>query len=182
MVDGRRLEQTLTLRPDPRVHVSSEALQQQLDLASTVAGLLTRSSRTLLEAQSQQKQLQALEASGAAAQALKDFNTQLAGLLQTQTAEAPAEKTKGEGRVALSEVQAHLATLYTTVTAGAAAPTAAQVAAAGAAGQEVEKLEQQWQQLQATLPVLNQTLRRAGLATVRTDMAPPRDLNVADEE
>ena len=182
VVDGRRLEQTLTLRPDPRVHVSSEALQQQLDLASTVAGLLTRSSRTLLEAQSQQKQLQALEASGAAAQALKDFNTQLAGLLQTQTAEAPAEKTKGEGRVALSEVQAHLATLYTTVTAGAAAPTAAQVAAAGAAGQEVEKLEQQWQQLQATLPVLNQTLRRAGLATVRTDMAPPRDLNVADEE
>jgi photosystem II stability/assembly factor-like uncharacterized protein len=182
VVDGRRLEQTLTLRPDPRVHVSSEALQQQLDLASTVAGLLTRSSRTLLEAQSQQKQLQALEASGAAAQAIKDFNTQLAGLLQTQTAEAPAENTKGEGRVALSEVQAHLATLYTTVTAGAAAPTAAQVAAAGAAGQEVEKLEQQWQQLQATLPVLNQTLRRAGLATVRTDMAPPRDLNVADEE
>src|SRR6185312_1674212 len=53
VVDGRRLEQTLTLRPDPRVHVSTEALQQQLDLASTVAGLLTRSSKTLLEAQSQ---------------------------------------------------------------------------------------------------------------------------------
>jgi hypothetical protein len=29
---------------------------------------------------------------------------------------------------------------------------------------------------------LNQTLRRAGLAAVRTDMAPPRDLNVADED
>jgi photosystem II stability/assembly factor-like uncharacterized protein len=182
VVDGRRLEQTLTLRPDPRVHVSTEALQQQLDLASTVAGLLTRSSKTLLEAQSQQKQLQALEASGTAAQAIKDFSTQLAALLQTQTTEVPADKTKAEGDVVLVDVQAHLATLYTTVTAGAAAPTAAQAAAARAAGQDVEKLEQQWQQLQTGLPALNQTLRRAGLAAVRTDMAPPRDLNVADED
>jgi photosystem II stability/assembly factor-like uncharacterized protein len=182
VVDGRRLEQTLTLRPDPRVHVSTEALQQQLDLASTVAGLLTRSSKTLLEAQSQQKQLQALEASGTAAQAIKDFSTQLAALLQTQPTEVPADKTKAEGHVVLVDVQAHLATLYTTVTAGAAAPTAAQAAAARAAGQDVEKLEQQWQQLQTGLPALNQTLRRAGLAAVRTDMAPPRDLNVADED
>ncbi len=182
VVDGRRLEQTLTLRPDPRVHVSTEALQQQLDLASTVAGLLTRSSKTLLEAQSQQKQLQALQASGAAGQAIKDFNTQLSGLLQTKTAEVPEEKTKDEGHVVLADVQARVATLYATVTGGAAAPTAAQLAATRAAGQDVEKLEQQWQQLQAGLPALNQTLRRAGLATVRTDMAPPRDLNVADED
>jgi hypothetical protein len=182
VVDGRRLEQTLTLRPDPRVHVSTEALQQQLDLASTVAGLLTRSSKTLLEAQSQQKQLQALTASGAPGQAIKNFNEQLSGLLQTQTAEVPAEKTKEEGPVALSDLQSHLATLYTIVTGGAAAPTAAQVAATRAAGRDVEKLEQRWQQLQTGLPALNQTLRRAGLAIVRTDMAPPRDLNVADED
>jgi photosystem II stability/assembly factor-like uncharacterized protein len=182
LVDGRRLEQTLTLRPDPRVHVSTEALQQQLDLASTVAGLLTRSSKTLLEAQSQQKQLQALQASGAARQAVEDFNMRLSGLLQTQTAEVPEEKTKAEGHVVLTDVQAHLATLYTTVTSGAAAPTAAEIAATRAAGQDVEQLEQQWQQLQTGLPALNQTLRRAGLATVRTDMAPPRDLNVADED
>ncbi|HEY6927567.1 MAG TPA: hypothetical protein VI653_29090 [Steroidobacteraceae bacterium] len=182
MVDGRRLEQTLILRPDPRVHASTEALQQQLDLATTVAGLLTRSSKTLLAAQSQQKQLEALQASGAAAQAIKDFNTRLSGLLRTEATEVPAEKTKVEGQVVLADVQAHLATLYTTVTGGAAAPTQAQVAAARAAGQDVEKLEQQWQQLQTGLPALNQTLRRAGLTTVRTDMAPPRDLNAADED
>jgi len=82
----------------------------------------------------------------------------------------------------LAELQAHLAALYTTVTGGAAAPTAAQIAATRAAAQDVDKLEQQWQQLQTQLPILNQTLRRAGLATVRTDMAPPRDLNVADED
>jgi hypothetical protein len=181
-VDGRRLEQTLTLRPDPRVHVPTEALQQQLTLASTVAGLLTRSSKTLLAAQSQQKQLQALTASGPAAQAIKDFETRLSGLLTMQSTEAPAEKTKVEGHVVLAELQAHLAALYTTVIGGAAAPTAAEIAATRAAAQDVDKLEQQWQQLQTQLPILNQTLRRAGLATVRTDMAPPRDLNVADED
>jgi hypothetical protein len=56
------------------------------------------------------------------------------------------------------------------------------VAAARAAAQDVEKLEQQWHRLQAELPRLNKTLGKAGLATIRTGMAPPRDLNVADED
>jgi hypothetical protein len=181
-VDGRQLEQPLTLRPDPRVSASNEALQQQFDLAATLADLLTRSSRTLLEAQSQQKQLEALKASGAAEQAIKDFNTQLSDLLHEQPAEASQGTTKAEGHVVLTGVQEHIATLYTIVTNGAAAPTAAEIAAAHTASQGVEKLEQQWEQLQKGLPGLNQTLRRARLETVRTGMAPPRDLNVADEE
>jgi photosystem II stability/assembly factor-like uncharacterized protein len=181
-VDGHELEQPLTLRPDPRVHASAEALQQQLELASTVAGLLTRSSKTLLEAQSQQKQLKALEASGTTEQAIEDFNMRLSGLLQEQRAPVPQGTTKAEGQIYLSDVQAHLATLYTIVTAGAGAPTAPQISAAQATGRDVEQMEQQWQQLQKGLPALNQTLRRAGLEPVRTGMAPPRDLNVADEE
>jgi hypothetical protein len=56
------------------------------------------------------------------------------------------------------------------------------VAAARATGQDVESLEQQWQQLQSGFPALNKTLKKAGLAVVRTDLAPPRDLNVADED
>jgi photosystem II stability/assembly factor-like uncharacterized protein len=181
-VDGRQLEQPLTLRPDPRVAASNEALQQQFELAATVADLLTRSSKTLLEAQSQQKQLEALKPSGAAEHAVKDFNEQLSGLLKEQPAEVPQETTKPEGHVILTDVQAHIATLYTIVTNGAAAPTAAEITAAHAAARDVEKLEQQWQQLQKGLPALNQTLRRAKLETIRTGLAPPRDLNAADEE
>jgi hypothetical protein len=127
----------------------------------------------LLEAQSQQKQLQELEASGVAEQAIKDFGTRLANLLGP---------TKDEGRIALSEVQEHLGTLYTAVTSGAAAPTAAEVAATRSAAEDVERLEQQWQQLQAGLPALNKTLRQARLAPVRTGLAPPRNLNAADED
>jgi photosystem II stability/assembly factor-like uncharacterized protein len=184
IVDGHQLEQPLRLLPDPRVHVSTAELQQQLQLASTVGDLLTRSSRALLEAQSQQSQLQALKASGAAAQAIKDFNTGVTGLLKAQAAEPPpaTAATKAEGRILLPDVQAQLNTLYAEVTDGEAAPTAAQVAAARAAGQVVEKLQQQWEKLQAGLPALNKTLRQARLAPIRTDMAPPRDLNVADQD
>jgi photosystem II stability/assembly factor-like uncharacterized protein len=186
-VDGRHLQEPLTLRPDPRVHASPEDLQQQFELASTVAGLLTRSSKTLLEAQSQQQQLQAIKASGAAEEALKDYSTKLSALLQPQQPAAAPEATgtgttKAEGQIVLTDVQAHLSTLYTIVTNGQAAPTAAQVAAVRGMGQDVQRLEQQWQQLQAGLPMLNKILKKAGLATVRTDLAPSRDLNVADED
>jgi hypothetical protein len=39
-----------------------------------------------------------------------------------------------------------------------------------------------WQQLQGELPELNSRLRTAKLAAIRADLAPPRDLNVADED
>ncbi len=182
-VNGRHLEQPLRLLADPRVNVSTAALQQQLDLASTVAGLLTRSSTALLEAQSQQAQLQAITASGPAGEAVRDFAARLSGLLQEEhTTAGQPETGKAEGRLLLPEVQARLSTLYPEVTAGVAAPTVAAIAAAHAAGQDVERLEQQWTQLQSTLPALNKTLHAAGLATIHTGMAPPRDLNVADED
>lgn len=181
-VGGRRLEQPLTLLPDPRVHVSTEALQQQFELASTVAGLLTLSSQALLEAQSQKSQLQTIKAGGAAEHAIKDFDTKLSRFLQERAANEPPETAKEEGRIVLPEVQARLSELYTKVTAGAAAPTVAAVEAATAAGRDVDELERQWRRLQAGLPTLNKTLRKAGLSPVRAGMAPPRDLNVADED
>jgi hypothetical protein len=163
-VDGHHLEQPLTLLPDPRVKVSTADLQKQFELTTTVATLLTRSSQAQLEAQSQQSQLHALgDKAGPATQAIKDFNTKLAAL-------------------SLSELQTQLNGLYAQVGNGAAAPTTAQVAAASAAGERLEKALEQWKQLQAGLPALNQTLKKAGLIPIRTGMAPPRDLNAADED
>ena len=164
-VDGHRQEQPLTLLPDPRVKVATADLQKQFELATTVAAALTRSSQAQLEAQSQQNQLHALEstAAGAAAQALKDFNTRLSAL-------------------PLTELQTQLNGLYAQVGNGAAAPNSAQLAAAHAIGERLEKALEQWRQLQVGLPALNKTLKKAGLAAIRTGMAPPRDLNAADED
>jgi hypothetical protein len=41
---------------------------------------------------------------------------------------------------------------------------------------------EKWQTLQADLPELNKRLRAVKLGPIRTDLAPPRDMNVADEE
>jgi hypothetical protein len=39
-----------------------------------------------------------------------------------------------------------------------------------------------WQKLQADLPELNRQLKAAKLAPIRTDLPPPRDDNLTDED
>ena len=59
---------------------------------------------------------------------------------------------------------------------------AALVSASEAVQKKAAPLLQTWNQLQSELPALNRKLRSAGLTPVRPELAPPRDLNVADEE
>jgi len=68
------------------------------------------------------------------------------------------------------------------VTRADAAPTAAQLAATDSVEGKLAGLLEKWQKLQGDLPDLNKRLKAAKLAPVRTDVAPPRDANVADEE
>jgi hypothetical protein len=181
-VDGNRSQQALVIKPDPRVRASAESLQQQFELASELAELLTDSSKALLAAQSQKKQIQEIRATGAAEQALKAFDAKLSALLSAATTEEPQSQVKPEVKVLLTESQGQLDALYKDVTRGDGAPTAAELSAAKAVRGRVTAVLQQWQQLQSELPDLNKTLRAARLPAVRTDTAPPRDLNVADEE
>ncbi|HYM42078.1 MAG TPA: hypothetical protein VET46_04830 [Steroidobacteraceae bacterium] len=177
-VDGRQLEQSLTLKPDPRVAVSDGALGAQLQLATELAGLLTESSQALAAARSEQAQLKALKAAGAAAQAVGDFQGRLQGLLE----EKPEEPKATARPELLPDVQGHISALYAELLRGDAAPTPAQVNATAALKHTLTGLLGGWQQLQAGLPDLNRRLKSAGLAAVRADLAPPRDANLADEE
>jgi photosystem II stability/assembly factor-like uncharacterized protein len=180
-VDGHRLEQPLILKPDPRVGVSAAALERQLQLASKLAGLLSTSSNAVLEARSQQQQLQDIKATGAAEHAVKAFNGELAALLGAKSQDE-ADAGKAESKPLLPQIQGQLDTLYKEVTRGEGAPTAAQLSASMAAQDKVDALLQRWRQLQSGLPMLNKTLRAARLPQIRTDTPPPRDLNVADED
>jgi photosystem II stability/assembly factor-like uncharacterized protein len=182
-VDGHRVEQPLILKPDPRVEASANALDAQFQLASKLAGLLNASSKSLLDAQSEQKQLQGIKAAGTAEQAIKAYDTKLSALLGAKKEQAPADGAKAEEKTALlPEIQVQLDTLYKNVTRGDGAPTAAQLSAAQGAAGKIESLLQQWQQLQTDLPALNKTLRAARLPVVKPDTPAPRDLNVADED
>ena len=178
-VEGHPLEQPLTLRPDPRVTVPQSALAEQLRLATELAGLLNDSSHTLAAARSEQAQLKALKATGPAAQAVSDFLARLTGLLEKDKDEAAA---KGAPKALLPDVQEHVSSLYAELLRGDAPPTAAQLAATAGAREQFAGLLAGWRQLQADVGDLNRRLKSAGLGAVKTDLPPPRDADLADEE
>lgn len=182
-VDGRKLEQPLTLKPDPRVRLPGRALADQLRLATELAGLLTESSRTLLAARSEQAQLKALKPTGTAAQAVSDYQARLTALLESKEEKTgQAEKPQGVPRELLPDVQGHIGALYAELLRGDAPPTAAQLAATGAARDSLAGLLAGWRKLQGELPGLNRQLKTAGLAPLRAELAPPRDVNAADQD
>ncbi|HUO19980.1 MAG TPA: hypothetical protein VMU44_09430 [Steroidobacteraceae bacterium] len=179
-VDGRSLEQPLQLKPDPRVQLPAGALEAQWRLATELAGLLTDSSRALLAARSQIAQLKALKATGPVAQPLGAYQARLTALLEAR--EEAGAVSQGAARALLPDVQGHINGLYAELLRGDAPPTAAQLAAAASAREALTGLMADWRRLQDDLPGLNRQLKAAGLAPLRTDLAPPRDVNVADEE
>jgi photosystem II stability/assembly factor-like uncharacterized protein len=182
-VDGRHLEAPLILRQDPRVQLPAAALADQLRLARELAGLLTDCSRAVLQATSVQAQLKALRPTGTAADAVHAYQARLDELLgTTDKKDDDSAKPKAEPKTSLTDLQEHFAGLYAEVIRGDAAPTAAQKDATEAAQGAFSGVTSDWHKLQVDLPDLNKGLRAAGLAPIRADLAPPRDLNVADED
>ncbi len=96
--------------------------------------------------------------------------------------EDDAQQDRAASKILLPALQGFIATLYTDVTRGDAAPTAAQVNATATLQQALTGLLSTWQQLQADLPALNARLRAAKLAPIRAELPPPRDLNAADRD
>jgi photosystem II stability/assembly factor-like uncharacterized protein len=182
-VDGRKLEQPLTLKPDPRVRLPEGALAAQLRLANELAGLLTECSQTLLAAQSEQAQLKALKPTGAAARAASAYQARLTALLESPEEKSEsAQKPAGPGKELLPALQGHISGLYAELLRGDAPPTTAQLAATATARDSLAALVDGWKKLQADLPDLNRQLKAAGLVPLRADLAAPRDVNLADVE
>jgi photosystem II stability/assembly factor-like uncharacterized protein len=179
-VDGKRLEAALTLKPDPRVPLPAGALQDQFRLATKLADLLSASSRAVLRAKSEHEQLKALAPTGAAAEAAQRYDARLSALLGSP--DQNEDKDEGMTKLTLTDANSHINTLYTDVNRADAAPTAAQLNATEAAQEAFSGLMRTWQQLQADLPSLNGRLRAGKIGQIRTDLSPPKDLNVADED
>jgi hypothetical protein len=187
--DGQHLEAPLTLKPDPRVTATAEALARQLALATKLADLLTQSSRAVLTAQSMETQLKALTPTAAALEAIHSFQGRLAALTGSAEPKSPDDATQPAApqpgappQPNLREVQEQIAGLYAELTRGDGAPTTAQVAATTTVEGRLAGLMGAWQKLQADLPDLNKRLTAAKLAPIRPELAPPRDANLADEE
>lgn len=174
-VEGKHYEAKLTVEQDPRVRLSAGALEHQLALAMDLGDVLGESSRAVQAARSVREQLKAAVAKGGTlGEQANALDARIAALLE--------KKGDAGTSLLLPEIQGRVASLYENVTRGDGEPTAALRGAATTATGDARRLLATWHGIEGDLPRLNAQLRRARLAPLRPETAPPRDLSEADEE
>jgi photosystem II stability/assembly factor-like uncharacterized protein len=177
-VGDRVSEAALHVAPDPRVTIPTEDYAAQLAFAQRLAGGLDRSTEALLEARSIRAQLKERreQAGGELSKTIKKLDEQFQALIESS----------GEGlarRPGLESINAGFASLYEQAMGVDAAPTAAQVEAAERTLAAWQALVVPWQHLRQTeVAALDRALHKAHLPPVHPELAPPRDLEFADQE
>ena len=178
-VNGRTYAAPLTVRMDPRVAVSAAALARQLQLATRLAAMMSRSAVAVMQARSVGEQLtqRQIGAPQAIAAAAKDLGKKVAALLSASAVAAPRPQP-----LTLKSVNDDLNTLYGDVTGADAGPTAAETAAALALETRLATVAQRWRGIADTdVPAFSNALRRAGLPALRLDLAPQNAQTAGNE-
>jgi len=174
--NGQTLSAPLTVKMDPRVKTPIAGLQQMFSLETRLASLLTSTSEAVIQAKSIRDQVDKLNASGTAADAIDAFKKKL------------KQVTEGSGQpndtqLTLNRVNGAANTLYADVYRADATPTLAETEAAKTAEQDWTTMQKQWESFKSSdLRVLNNALRGAGLPEVRADANPQGSYEQEDEE
>jgi photosystem II stability/assembly factor-like uncharacterized protein len=177
-IGAHQWEAALAVTADPRVKIKPEDFTAQFDLARRLAAALDGSSGALLEARSIRAQLKDLTSRGAGSLAdqIQALDVHIGALIES--ADEGGAPHRG-----LEKVNENFATLYAQVAGVDAAPTTVQAAETDKALIDWHGLEVRWQRLcDGDLASLNRGLEKLSLPTLRRDLAPPRDLDFADEE
>ncbi len=177
-IGAQQWEQPLVVHADPRVRIGPADFSAQFELAQRLAGALDGSTGALLEARSLRAQLKELTGrnAGMPADRIQALDHEIGELLE------PAEGSGPPAR-GLERLNGDFAALYAQVTGADAAPTAVQAA-------ETERCLNDWQGLQGgwrhlrdeEVASLNKDLAKASLPRLNPELAPPQDLDSADEE
>jgi photosystem II stability/assembly factor-like uncharacterized protein len=177
-IGAHQWETVLTVNADPRVKIGPADFTAQFDLARRLAAGLDASTGALLEARSIRAQLKDLSSrgSGKLADRIQSLDHHIGELLESANESAAPQR-------GLEGLNGDFATLYGQVTGADAAPTAVQIAETDRALKEWQGLMDGWQHLRADeLTGLNKDLARASLPKLSPELAPPQDLDSADEE
>ncbi len=164
-VDGKSYTAPLTVRMDPRVKVSPEALVQKFQAESALAHLTDGLSRAVFEASSVVKQIEKLGvlSSSATQQAVVAFQKRLSEISGGRGAPAGDQPT-------LARESGRAAVLYGLVWQADAEPTQAQITALHDLQQNSSTVIDQWQHLKSgDLPALNEALQHDGLPKLAVD-------------
>jgi hypothetical protein len=176
--NGQSLTAPLTVKMDPRVKTPIAGLQQQFQLETKLASMLTSSSQAVLQAKSIRDQVKKIagQASGRAAEALKSLDKNVSTLLEKPDS-APSSAPPD-----LTTIDGNISTLYSTIGQADVAPTAAQANAAAEAERDLALAIKQWDAVRSELTQVNQQLKAANLPEINPQAEPATDPNQTDEE
>jgi photosystem II stability/assembly factor-like uncharacterized protein len=170
-VNGQILSRGFTVKMDPRVKASLAGLEQEFQMQTRLATMMTESAKAVTEVRSVKQQLEKIsgKASGALSDDLKAFLKKVNGV-----SEAPSGAGESESATpTLHSVNSGVNALYGQVDRVDAAPTPAQTDAAAYFGRELPGLLEAWQEIKTKdLPPLNQKLRSANLEEIRPELKP----------
>ncbi|HKC70818.1 MAG TPA: hypothetical protein VKB60_04300 [Terriglobales bacterium] len=164
-VDGKSYTAPLTVKMDPRVKTPPAGLEQQFQMETRLASMMTQAGEAVLQARSAGEQLHSLapKASGQARIAITAFENKLNGVLG-KSGESSAAATE----LTLTRVNSDVASLYGDVDRADAAPTLAETNAMAETEHNFASVMQRWNVLKNTdLPALNRQLRNAGLPALQ---------------
>jgi photosystem II stability/assembly factor-like uncharacterized protein len=163
--DGRGSTAPLTVKMDPRVKVSAADLEQQFQIESRLASIMTQSTRSIMEARSLHEQLEKLssQASDLLGASIKELDTKASAILAQPGGGAGAEPN-------LTSVSGSVAMLYGEFDRADAKPTSAQVEATAKLDNDFSTATKQWDKLKSQdLAALNRQLRNSKRPEIHLD-------------
>jgi hypothetical protein len=176
--NGQSLTAPLTIKMDPRVKTPTAGLQEQFQLETKLASMLTNGSQAVLQAKSIRDQAKKIagQASGQAADALKTLDKNVSGLLEKPDS-APSSAPPD-----LTTINGNISTLYNTIGQADVAPTVAQANAVTAAEGDLTAIMKQWDSMRSELAQVNRQLKNANLPEINPQAEPTTDPNQTDED
>jgi photosystem II stability/assembly factor-like uncharacterized protein len=176
--NGKTVTAPFTVKMDPRVQISTAALEKKFQLEMRLSLALSETSRAMAQAGSMREPLQKLSenASGPLLDSIKSFQSKMSAAVGGGP--APAADA-----ITLTRVNGQVGGLYGQVWQADAEPTTAQLGAAAAIEHDAADVMQRWKALNSSdLPALNRALRSAKLPELQLESNPHPDETLMDEE
>jgi photosystem II stability/assembly factor-like uncharacterized protein len=178
--NGKTYSAPFTIKMDPRVQISAASLEKKFRLETTLAALLSETSKAVMQAASLHDPLQKLSerSTGAIHDKVQAFQEKIAALIGSPSGFAPPAEA-----VTLARANAQVASLYGQVWQVDAEPTQSQSEAVAAVERDASAAMKRWDTFNTTdLPALNRELRNANLPEVRIESESHKEESGMDEE
>ena len=180
-VDGKSSSQSLTIKMDPRIKISSAALQKKFEAETRMASIMNASGEALLQAGSIRAQLEKLnpQANPSTKDAVEAFQKKLTSIMG-----APGGFfAPPSADVTLSRVSGQTGGLYMQLWGADAEPTSSQMNAVQTTERDSVEILKRWTELKNTdLPALNRLLREAKAPELKPEADLHPEESSVDEE